>query len=100
MLIFHKKHVYESFLCLCQGWSRVYSFLPFLASLLGWSLVAPPSSFAALFSVGEAPLALTSPPLRCASLVSKREIRVNNATKRKSQLFWSVFGSVFVEKKG
>lgn len=78
--------------CLCRGWRSHVSFLP---SLLGWSLLAPPSSFAAILSVGEVSPAFASPPFCCASLGSKREMRVKNAAKREKKYFfvcsWKTF---------
>lgn len=59
-------------------------FLPFQKSLLGWSLLAHPSSFIALFSIDDASLAaFILPPLCCTSLVRKCEIHVNDAIRGK-----------------
>lgn len=60
---------------------------PFEESLLGWSLLAPPSPLVALFSIDDASLAaLVSPPLCCTSLVRKCGKRVNDAIRGKAFL--------------
>lgn len=66
------------------GVTSLLLFLPFQKSLLGWSILAHPSSFVALFSIDDASLAaFISPPLCCTSLVRKCEIHVNDAIRGK-----------------